>query len=251
MQHYFIDEVVTLKQILPCPENIRHHLRDVMRVDQGQIIRLLDQNEEAFLAEISYRDGEIFLEIQSKENLQVELPVHVHIVCGLPKKDKADFIVQKATELGAYEISFLAMERSVTQWVDKKVSKKLDRLQTIARQAAQQSQRTHVPKVNFVKNIGDLCLADHLLYLADEELAKKNTKAFDLTDLARSQTPILAIFGPEGGISPKEREFIIGAGGKGIALGPRILRCETAPLYFLSGLSVLVEGGWSWLSKKI
>lgn len=251
MQQYFVEQTLEEGTTIPCPDEIRHHLQDVMRANEGQVVRLIDQAEKAFEGKVCYQEGHLHLAIDTPVHLAVELPIKVTIVCGLPKKDKAEWIVQKATELGAYEIVFMEMERSVTQWVEKKVNKKLARLETIARQAAQQSQRPHIPSVRFIQQLTDLPLEEAQVYLADEELAKDNQLAFDVQAIDRGPSTLIAIFGPEGGISEKERESVLRAGGHGIALGPRILRCETAPLYFLSGLSVLVEGGWSCQSKKI
>lgn len=175
-----------------------------------------------------------------------ELPVEVTIVCGLPKGDKLDLIVQKGTELGAHYFIPYAAKRSVVKWDDKKTDKKIERLNKIAKEAAEQSHRTIIPTVLDVKNLKGLI--EHsknfdVKLIAFEESARQGEQS-TLAESLKSIKPgqkIMFVFGPEGGLEPQENDQLVANGFKSCGLGPRILRAETAPLYVLSAISYELE----------
>ena len=175
-----------------------------------------------------------------------ELPINVTIVCGLAKGDKHDFIVQKGTELGVSAIIPFKAARSIVKWDEKKGDKKIERLQKIAKQAAEQCHRTIIPKVGNPLTIQQLIATvkeyDILLF-ADEEDAKSE-EPHRIADRVKNMCPkqkVLIVFGPEGGLSRSEVDLLMLANFLPVALGPRILRTETAPLYFLSAISYEFE----------
>jgi len=176
----------------------------------------------------------------------VEMPVQVTIASGFPKGDKLDLVTQKATELGASAIWAYPADWSVVKWDGKKLAKKEEKLAKIALGAAEQSKRNRVPNVTLFEKKADfvaqLTTFDKI-FIAYEETAK----AGELSALARELETVkegdklLFVFGPEGGISPKEIEAFEQAGGIKVGLGPRIMRTETAPLYALSAVSYALE----------
>lgn len=184
---------------------------------------------------------------QQEGSLQAnEMPVRVTIACGLPKGDKLDLIVQKGTELGMAGLLPFEAERSIVKWDTKKGDKKVERLRKIAKEAAEQCHRTVIPNVaspaSFKQLVAQSASYDVLLF-ADEEDAKSgnpNRMAERLKNVRPEQT-VLTVFGPEGGLSRNEAEALRSAGFLPIALGPRILRTETAPLYLLSAMSYEFE----------
>lgn len=175
-----------------------------------------------------------------------EMPVQVTLACGLPKGDKLDWITQKGTELGMVGLIPFEAERSIVKWDDKKGGKKVERLRKIAKEAAEQCHRTLIPEVATpytFKQLIDAAKAYDVLLFADEEDAKsgKPHKIIDrLKNVSHKQT-VLVVFGPEGGLSRSEAEALHSAGFLPMALGPRILRTETAPLYLLSAMSYEFE----------
>ncbi len=175
-----------------------------------------------------------------------EMPVNVTIACGLPKGDKLDLIVQKGTELGMVKILPFEAERSIVKWDEKKGGKKVERLRKIAKEAAEQCHRTVIPIVgnpsSFRQLIAESKNYDVLLF-ADEEDAKSGNpnRIADRLEAVYPKQSVLVVFGPEGGLSRKEAEALRSAGFLPIALGPRILRTETAPLYLLSAMSYKFE----------
>lgn len=215
-------------------------------MEAGDCIIAVDEGE-AFISEITdiLNDG-----VAVKKNdgplPANEMQVNVTIACGLPKGDKLDLIVQKGTELGMKSIIPFEAERSIVKWDVKKGSKKVERLQKIAKEAAEQCHRTVIPEVLSPMTFKQLLQESRhydIRFFADEEDAKgsdPNKIADRLKNVYHKQT-VLVVFGPEGGLSRKEAEEMSAAGFLSVSLGPRILRTETAPLYFLSAMSYEFE----------
>lgn len=242
MQRYFLSENVTTNFTLDA-ETYRHFVT-VLRAKVGTQAEFVLPNETVIIAKlISVTSTEAKMTVVSEIKSNVELPVKATIICGLPKGDKTELIVQKATELGVNRIIFVQTAWSVTKWRDK-VDKKLIRLQKIAAGAAEQSHRTIIPQVEFYEKLADvLSLGFDNKLIAYEEAAKAGEQA-QLTKTfsqLQSGTTIATVFGPEGGLAPNEVELLVANGYQVAALGPRILRAETAPLYWLSTLSYALE----------
>lgn len=244
MQHYFMNQTLTTGQTIQLPKNISHHLGKVLRAEIGDHIELVSLEHQVFEAEISRLDGtEIDATILVPIKKNVELPLEVTIVSGLSKGNKPEWIVQKATELGVSQVIFLPMNWSVVKW-NQKASKKIARLNEVALSAAEQSHRNTVPNVTYLDGLKSLTqLNFDTKLVAYEESAKDGeetqlVKAVKQTSTGQS---IVAVFGPEGGISEAEITLLKDNGFVLAGLGPRIMRTETAPLYFLSAVSVLTE----------
>jgi len=164
------------------------------------------------------------------------------VLCGMPKGEKADLIVQKCTEAGAAAIVFFLSERCVARPDGKALEKKLQRWQRIAREAAMQSGRGAIPTVDAAADIGeafDIALKTELplfLYETGERVPLKQALG------AKPGFASAAIItGPEGGFAPYEAELAKKLGIPLVSLGERILRCETAPLAAL--VALMYESG--------
>ena len=243
MQRYFTNQEIKTEYKLDA--TTYHHAVVVLRMKVGSQFELVDGKQTVYLMELSeLANKEAKAKVISKLDSQVELPLAISIACGLSKGDKAEWIVQKGTELGASEFIFFKGDYSVAKWDQKKAKKKVDRLQKIAQGAAEQSRRTKIPTVRYVESLKELTTFEGAKFLAYEEAAKQGeTKALvKLTRKLRTKAqPLLAVFGPEGGISPAEVTLAKQAGFVLGGLGPRILRAETAPLYLLASLSYALE----------
>lgn len=222
------------------------HIAKVMRMDSGDRIIAVD-NGEAFISEITNIDTEgVAIGKMEGPLPSKEMNVNVTIACGLPKGDKLDFIVQKGTELGMSRIIPFEAERSIVKWDTKKGDKKVERLKKIAKEAAEQCHRTVIPDVTAPMSFKQLLQAGRnfdIRFFADEEDAKgtdPNRIADRLKNVYHKQS-VLVVFGPEGGLSRQEAEGMRAADFLSVSLGPRILRTETAPLYFLSAMSYEFE----------
>lgn len=243
MQHYFTDQKLSLHQIFTMNSDISHHFLSVLRAKKESCFEIVDANQTLFIAKVIDSEQRQAQTIE-QTSANVELDANVTVVCGLPKKEKAELIVQKTTELGVHTIIFTSMDWSIAKWDKKKVDKKLHRLQKIARSAAEQSHRNVIPNVKYISSLNKLNDDDfeHRL-IAYEESGKQREKSVlkkTLTNTKKYEN-IIAVFGPEGGISPSEVNNLKQRGYVNCGLGSRILRTETAPLYFLAVVSAYLE----------
>jgi 16S rRNA (uracil1498-N3)-methyltransferase len=246
LQRYFLEETFDESGIAKITGEDRKHIVHVMRMGiKDQLIAV--SNGEAYPAVITKIDPDnVVIQKQGLELTKNELPVKITIACGLAKGDKHDLIVQKGTELGLFSMIPFKAERSIVKWDDKKGGKKIERLQKIAKQAAEQCHRTVIPKIENQQTLRQLiaCSGEYdILLFADEEDAK-SSEPHRIRDRVKSmyeKQKVLVVFGPEGGISRNEAEELMAAGFLPVALGSRILRTETAPLYFLSAISYEFE----------
>ena len=167
--------------------------------------------------------------------------MQVRVYLAFPKADKLEHVIQKATELGAYEIIAFPSARCVSKPDEKSLKKKLERWQKIAASAAEQSGRGRIPQVRVLPG-----------YAAALEEAAKSDKALLFYEnehavtlkMALSESPyrtVSLLTGPEGGLEEREVEQARNAGLQVCTLGKRILRCETAPLCALS--AVMYDAG--------
>lgn len=246
MQRYFISEPFSAQGEATLQGEDYKHIVQVMRMKQDDQI-IVVANGEAFVTTIVEIDAHSVHVKKGQEALPAnELPVHVAIANGLAKGDKHDLIVQKGTELGVSEVILFKAERSIVKWDDKKGVKKIERLQKIAHQAAEQCHRTVIPKIDNPLTMKELIEASErfdVCLFADEEAAKidNRPRLADRVKELKANDKVLIVFGPEGGLSRSEAEHLRQANFLPVALGPRILRTETAPLYFLSAVSYEFE----------
>lgn len=249
MQRYIIPPVPANYQSEPIllTDDLFHHMVHVMRMKKGNRVYLADSTGISFIAEITeIIDETVTLKWVEDEGKSTEMPIRVTIACGLPKGDKLEFIVQKGTELGAYAFIPFAAKNSVVKWTADKSAKKQQRLQKIAKEAAEQSHRQLEPKIYPVHSMKELLSEannyTHMLiaYEEDAKAGEASVMAETLASIKKGES-LLFVFGPEGGFTPEEVEQFLQAGYKSCALGPRILRAETAPLYALSAVSYQLE----------
>lgn len=230
------------QKILECPSRVRidskeevHHAVRVLRLVPGDQIELSDSEGREVLSVIRSVDhGLLELECLSFREIRRESAVKVTLYQGLPKHDKLEFIIQKAVELGAVKIVPVVCERSVAKIRDDQdASKKTERWNRIAHEAAKQSKRTIEPEVGkpvSLKHLAALSETSALKLLAYEG-------AFNKPLATHLETPVqdVSIFvGPEGGLTEREVQFLESVGFKTVGLGPRILRTETAGLAMLA-----------------
>ena len=244
MQQYFI-KGSPQSPLVVTDKDTAKHMFSVMRLKAGDQVTLVFDDGIKRLAQV-LDSGHQSLEILEELADNTELPVQVTIASGFPKGDKLEFITQKATELGACALWAFPADWSVAKWDGKKLAKKSEKLEKIAQGAAEQSKRNLIPEVRLFDKKADFQAAladfDHII-VAYEEAAKVG-EAATLVQAVRGLSKgdkLLFIFGPEGGLSPEEIVAFGQAGAVSAGLGPRILRAETAPLYALTAVSVLLE----------
>ena len=246
MQRYFINQVIQLVgEMISVPKEQEHHMIKVMRMNVGECCEIVDEKEQLYIAKLT-QVSPLELVIEEPKEQNVELPIDVTIFVGLSKGDKLETIVQKATELGVHTIVPVEMKRNMVKWTKDKSQKKIERLRKIAQEAAEQSHRLHVPKVLDLMTLKEsviLAKQSTEALVAFEEVAKEGEAVVFvqmLTSLQKGDS-IAFYFGPEGGFDVQEIEYLNSQEIHSCALGPRILRAETAPMYALAAVSYHFE----------
>ena len=208
----------------------------VLRLMPGEEVTLCDgAGREARTTVLALEPGLVRLQVEALFPSESEPQLRVSVYMGFPKADKLEHVVQKATELGAFEIVAFPCERSISRPDAKSLEKKLERWQKIAASAAEQSGRGRIPQVltlpSFDAAVARASQADWAALFYEKERDGS---------IAATLPPELAtaaiLTGPEGGLAEDEVERARQAGVKVCTLGKRILRCETAPLCALSAL---------------
>ncbi|WP_071131698.1 16S rRNA (uracil(1498)-N(3))-methyltransferase [Enterococcus timonensis] len=246
MQRYFISQPIVENQ-QELPNEIYHNVKNVMRQKVGGQFELAD-GKSAFVATIVSLNETLIVTLDHKISEEKEMPVHFTIACGFPKGEKLEFIAQKVTELGAAALIAYPSATSVVKWNEQKLQKKAERLKKIMQEASEQAHRTVVPAVTLFKSANeflDIFSTFDFILVAYEEEAKRGEKSQLVKSLQQmpKDSQVLVIFGPEGGFTPAEIENFLSLGAESMALGPRIMRAETAPMYVLSAASFAFELG--------
>ena len=218
-----------------------NHIVNVLRLKPlEQIILCNKDTEKSYIAQIIKISKES-ITCQIKEEIieTTESNVSADLFQGLPKADKMEYIIQKATELGIKNIFPVSMERCIVKLDAKTENKKIERWQKIAEVAAKQSKRDSIPTIKNVINIKNICneVQKYDIIVVAYENEEKTTLKETLKNLNKEkQLKIGIIVGPEGGLSDKEVEMLKEDGAKSVTLGKRILRTETASLVILSNI---------------
>lgn len=213
-----------------------NHIKNVLRLQNDDNIQVcnLDTKKTYVTKIIEIQSNSIITEILEECTYTTESNISVHIFQGLPKQEKMEQIIQKATEIGVTDITPVKMERCVVKLDEKTASKKIERWQKIAEVAAKQSKRDQIPTIhsciNF-KNLYEILEKYDIVIVAYEEEKQTNIKQV-LKDAKQNKNKEIAIIvGPEGGIAKEEMEFLNALSNvKTVTLGKRILRTETAPI---------------------
>lgn len=206
------------------------HIARVLRMQPGEQIELVI-GEQAYSAELLTVDAHGVVARIGEKLQDSESPLQIHLYQALPKSDKMDLIVQKATELGVREITPVLCERVIVKPKEAGVSQRVARWQRIAAEAAKQSRRRLVPTVHELLALPELEAApDRLRLVAWEEAEQPLAELLQRTET--KQVDIL--IGPEGGLTSAEVAALGRLGFQSVSLGPRILRTETAPLALVS-----------------
>ena len=211
------------------------HIARSLRMRAGDEITLCDGAGSDYLCRILDAGDEVTVEVCGREPSRGEPNVELKLFQCLPKGDKMELIVQKAVELGAAQITPVLSSRCISRPDEKSARKKGERLQKIADEAAGQCGRGRLPQVTAQMKFAEALTAaqeDLLLFcyegggvpISQALMQKKAGQAVSL------------LIGSEGGFSPEEAEQAKAAGAVAVTLGPRILRCETAPLCAISAV---------------
>lgn len=245
MYQFFVEPSQIMgKRIVIQGSNV-NHIKNVLRMRVGEEIAVsngVDGREYRCGIE-EFTADEVICSLRFIKEDGVELPSKIYLFQGLPKADKMELIVQKAVELGAYEIIPVAAKRCVVKLDEKKAAGKRSRWQGIAEAAAKQSKRGIIPQIREVMNMKQaIAFAQQMdVRLIPYELAEDMGHTRELIGAVRPGQSVAIFIGPEGGFEETEIREALQAGIEPITLGRRILRTETAGMTVLAWLGYLLE----------
>ena len=233
MTRFFVEPgVLEQTQVCLTGENAQH--ARVLRLRSGEQVLLCDGCGGEALCRVE-PDG-LTLTILERRPCTTEPKVKVSVYMAFPKADKLEHVIQKAPELGVYEIVAFPSARCGSKPDEKSLKKKLERWQKIAASAAEQSGRGRIPRVVILPSFAEALKrggeTDLPMMFYENEQATTLHMALNSGEW---KTAAL-LTGPEGGLEEKEVAQAMAAGWKVCTLGKRILRCETAPLCALSAV---------------
>lgn len=245
MHRFYVNENQINDNIITISGQDVNHIKNVLRMKPGEEIVICNgQGKDYYCIITSVCDNSVTTNINSIQDTSTELPVKISLFQGLPKADKMELIIQKAVELGAYELIPVNMARSVVKYSDaKKEAKKLQRWQAISESAAKQAGRGIIPKILPIMSYKEAISYGKNLDLT--VLAYENAKGIKETknylNRLRSCNNAGIIIGPEGGFEGFELDLAKENNINPISLGRRILRTETASLAILSMALLYME----------
>jgi 16S rRNA (uracil1498-N3)-methyltransferase len=209
-----------------------NYLGNVMRLGEGAELLVFDGNSGEWLARIAEAGKKRMRLVVERRTREAEAMPDVWLAFAPVKRNQTDWLIEKATELGAARLIPVMTQRTIAERV------KLERLEAIAIEAAEQCGRTRLPAIEAPVPLTQLLKqADRTLYFADEGGGEPAASTFRLG-------PATILTGPEGGFTDEERVTIRAApNAVAISLGPRILRAETAALAALATY-MAVAGDW-------
>ena len=227
MQRYF-----AVDKDLNISDKDKHHIINVMRMKINDKIEIV-YDEKVYLCEINdISKKDVSYSVKDIIDVNNELPLKVTIAVSLVNEKKLDFILQKCTELGIYDFILVSSDRSKIK-IDGKENKKIDRWNTITKEAAEQSHRNIKPIVRDIMSINDVLKLDYDLKLTCS--TKENEKTIkNVLQNSTNCDRIIIVVGPEGGLTNYEEEILKENNYIPITLGNLILRTETVPMYIMS-----------------
>ncbi len=220
----------------PLPAGPARHVQ-VLRLQPGAALTLFDgRGGEHAASVVQMGRSEVSVQLGAHSAVDRELPLPVTLALGMPANERMDTVIEKATELGAVAVQPLLCERSVLRLAGERAQKKVAHWQGVALAASEQSGRTRVLQVAPVCSLGEWLRA-----LPTDDRARwllSFDDASPLASLAAPRVGVVALSGPEGGLSPAEEALARAAGFVPVSLGARVLRADTAPLALLAHLSI-------------
>lgn len=221
-----------------------NHIKNVLRMKTGEQVMISDGEGNQYLCALESLEAKrVWFRIVDTWKENRELSSKLYLFQGIPKSDKMELIIQKATELGVHELIPVVTGRTVVKLDEKKAEKKLSRWNTIAEAAAKQSGRSRIPCVREVMTFSEaLAFAEALdVLLIPYEKAEGMEATRRAVEKIRPGQSVGIFIGPEGGFEEAEVELAMSRGAVPVTLGRRILRTETAGFVVLSILLYHLE----------
>ena len=236
MSTFFVDPGAITPPSIHITGDLLHHLRDSLRLRPGDSLALNDGCGTRYRVEVTHVTSQVIVS-RIIDRLTEPAPKTSPIVLGqsLIKGDKMDWVIQKATELGVARVALIHSTHSVIKPNPERLEHQRSRWERIARDAAQQSERWTIPTIADPVDLAEICRQYASAPLKGILVERSNGPSLSAIPLPSGrQRPIVLLIGPEGGWAPEEQRLAQEQGFLPLALGPRILRAETAAIAALS-----------------
>ena len=238
MSRFYISKDSVKGNIISITGSEAHHILDVMRLKKSDKVAVFDGTGIEYAGIIKEtKPKSLRIEILETRAADVNEKVKITLMQAIPKKEKMDYIVEKATELGVASIAPLVTERTIVRWDDEKKNASVERWRRIAREASKQCGRADIPEVGHIKDFDEIVKAKSayglslIAALSDDAAPIKEVLAgFKGKDIA-------IVIGPEGDFTPREIDLAEACGFKTVNLGSRVLKSDTAGLVTLAILN--------------
>ena len=243
MYHFFVEEEQVNGENAYISGSDVNHIVNVLRMKIGEELLISVKGDWDYLCKIEEIENDR-VNLKLLESMeQRELPIKLTLLQGIPKSDKLEMIIQKATELGVSNIIPVKTNRVVVKIDEKKTQAKVNRWNAIAQSAAKQSKRSIIPKVLNPQTLDNALeiVKDYGVKLLPYENADGIKQTKDILNSLDSKNNIAVFIGPEGGFEEAEVKKSTDSGFEVITLGKRILRTETAGLALLSNIMIRLE----------
>jgi 16S rRNA (uracil1498-N3)-methyltransferase len=249
MYHFFVES----NQITPDAKKVEitgsdfNHIANVLRMKVGEQFSVSVRGEsdarELFYEIESFSDESVIGNLCFIEEVGNELPSKIYLFQGLPKVDKMELIIQKAVELGAFQIIPMSTKRCIVKLDEKKAENKIKRWQAISEAAAKQSKRAIIPEVTMPMTMKQAVeFANGMqVKMIPYENAKGIKATREMIESIKPGQDIAVFIGPEGGFAEDEVALCTENGIMPVTLGKRILRTETAGFTIISWLMYQLE----------
>ncbi|HEU5442291.1 MAG TPA: 16S rRNA (uracil(1498)-N(3))-methyltransferase, partial [Steroidobacteraceae bacterium] len=208
------------------------HISRVLRLRTGDALTLFDDRGGEYAARIEeFRKGAVIATVGDRSTAVRESPLSLTLAQGVSRGERMDWVVQKATELGATRIVPVLTERTVVKLDEKQAERKLSHWRGIVTAACEQSGRDRIPAVD-----APLTLTGFLEGVDRRAMRVMLSPAAGLgiADLTPPEAGVVVLIGPEGGLAEAEQQSALAAGFAAVRLGPRVLRTETAAVAALA-----------------
>lgn len=225
--------------VLSLPPGAARHVQ-VLRMQPGDVITLFNGEGGEFDATVTRMGrSDVEVEVGTHHAVEREAPCTVHLLAGIIANERMDWLVEKATELGAASITPITAERSVLKLKGERADKKLAHWQGVAVAAAEQCGRNRVTRIDNACTLAQWVAQHPVGAVTGLRLILSLSEGTrPLAEAVLGHADVTLLSGPEGGLTPAEEALALGAGFVPVTLGPRVLRAETAPLAVLAALTL-------------
>ena len=247
MQQYFLNEELNINSTYELSKDDSNHIVRIMRKQKNDKVYVVFNKEIKYICTIVDNNvDKVLVTPYEQVDGSNELSTKITVAISPLKNDKIEYLIQKLTELGVSNILLFNSERNIAKIKKDKVDSKLNRWSKIVKEAAEQSKRNLIPDITYVDSLRDLIIFSEkynhkVVAYEKESVNEDNINLKNLLHSNLNNKDVIAVFGSEGGLSENEINILTENDFDVIGLGKRILRAETAPLYFVSCVAYFSE----------